>query len=73
MFDIWGGYDEWAPSNNRSLLQNVVPFIGLFAKETCDLKEPTDRSHPIYVSNDIALYQESCIYIRDVDLYERCR
>ena len=29
---LWGGYDEQAPSNYRSLLQNIVSFIGLFCK-----------------------------------------
>jgi len=28
----WGGYDEQAPENYRSLLQNVVSFVGLFCK-----------------------------------------
>jgi len=27
-------------------LQNIVSFIGLFAKETYSFKEPTNRSHP---------------------------
>jgi len=29
--------------------ENVVSFIGLFAKETYNFKEPTKNSHPIYV------------------------
>ena len=29
---VWGGYDEYAPLNHRSLLQNIVSFIGLFCK-----------------------------------------
>jgi hypothetical protein len=34
-------------SINGSLLQNTVSFLGLFsAKETCNFKEPTHRSHP---------------------------
>jgi len=28
-------------------LQSIVSFIGLFAKETYNFKEPTNRSHPI--------------------------
>jgi len=36
----------WAPSNHRSLLQNIVFFIGLFCKRDCNFKEPTNRSHP---------------------------
>jgi len=31
----------------RYLLQNMVSFIGLFAKETYNFKEPTNHSHPI--------------------------
>jgi len=31
----------------KSLLQNIVCFIGLFAKETYNFKQPTHRSHPI--------------------------
>ena len=31
-FLIWGGYDEYAP-NYRSLLQNIVCFLGLFCKK----------------------------------------
>ena len=30
--DNWGGYDWWAPKNYRSLLQNIVSFIGLVCK-----------------------------------------
>jgi len=33
--------------NYRSLLQNIVSFIGLFCKETNHFKEPTNRSHTI--------------------------
>ena len=29
---VWGGYDQQAHSNYRSVLQNVVSFIGLFCK-----------------------------------------
>ena len=29
---LWGGYDQQAPYNGRSLLQNIVCFIGLFCK-----------------------------------------
>ena len=31
-FAIWDGYDQQAPLNCRSLLQNIVSFIGLFCK-----------------------------------------
>ena len=31
----------------RSLLQNILSFTGLFAKETYTFKEPTNCSHPI--------------------------
>jgi len=30
-----------------SLLQNIVWFIGLFCKRDLQLKEPTNRSHPV--------------------------
>ena len=30
-------------------MQNIVSFIGLFAKETYNFKEPTNRSHSIAV------------------------
>jgi len=30
-------------------LQNIVSFIGFFAKETYNFKEPTNRSHPVYI------------------------
>jgi len=30
---LWGGYDQWAPQNYRSLVQNIVSFIGLFGKK----------------------------------------
>jgi len=36
-------------SNYTSLLQNIISFIGRFAKETYTFKEPTSRSHPIPV------------------------
>ena len=36
--------------NYRSLLQNIVSFIGSFTKETYNFKEPTNRSHPIVSS-----------------------
>ena len=29
---LWGGYDQQAPQNDRSLLQNIGSFIGLFCK-----------------------------------------
>jgi len=29
---IWGGYDQQAPEKYRSLVQNIVSFIGLFCK-----------------------------------------
>ena len=29
---VWGGYDEWASLDYRSLLQDIVSFIGLFCK-----------------------------------------
>jgi len=28
-------------------LRNIVSLIGIFAKETYNFKEPTERSHPI--------------------------
>jgi len=31
----------------RSLLQNIISFIGLFCKRDYNFKEPTNRSHPI--------------------------
>ena len=42
--------------NYRSLLQNIVSFIGLFAKETYDLIDPTHWSHPIA--------RDTCMYIQ---------
>ena len=44
---LWGGYDQQAPENYNSLLQKIVSCIGLFAKETYNFKEPTNRSHPM--------------------------
>ena len=38
IYQIWGGYDWWAPENLRSLLQNMVSFIGFFCKR--DLQFP---------------------------------
>ena len=35
--------------NHRSLLQNIVSFVGLFCKRDLSFKEPTNRSHPICV------------------------
>jgi len=34
--------------NVRSLLQNIVSFIGLFSKETYNLIDPTEQSHPMH-------------------------
>jgi len=30
IYSIWGGYDKYDPSNERSFLQISVSFIGLF-------------------------------------------
>ena len=46
--------------NHRSLLQNIVCFIGLFAKETYDFKEPTNCSHPIVTIDSDASSAKSC-------------
>ena len=32
MRQIWGGYDDQAPSNYKALLQIIVSLIGLFCK-----------------------------------------
>ena len=64
--------------NYTSLLQNIVSFIGLFAKENNSSKEPTDRSHPISFSSlssctwkryralslSLCMYIHTCIHIR---------
>ena len=34
-----------------SLLQNIVSFIGLFCKRDVNFTEPTNRSHPIWLSD----------------------
>ena len=39
----------------RSLLQNIVSFIGLFAKETHNFKEPTNRSHPLWMFSCVCM------------------
>jgi len=49
---IWGGYDEWAAWNYKSLLQNIVSFIGLFCKRDRWFQKSTNRSHPISHMDD---------------------
>jgi len=53
---IWGGYGQEDRLNYRSLLQNNVSFTGLFykrvfyktfTKETYNLIDPINQSHPI--------------------------
>jgi len=44
---VWGGFDQYAPENDRSLLQKSPKKETISAKETCNFKEPTNRSHPI--------------------------
>ena len=53
---VWGGYD-------CRLLKMIGLFCrissllqGSFAKETCNFKEPTNRSHPIYVFEERGAY-----------------
>jgi len=50
LYEVWGGYDEQAPEKYRSLLQNIVSFVGLFLqKKTCNFKYPSNYSHPIRI------------------------
>ena len=57
---FWGGYDQQAPYNHRSLLQNIVQVS--FAKEPYpyDCKEPTNRSHQQAPYNHIELLTIFC-------------
>jgi len=32
IISVWGAYDQYAPLNCKSLLLNIVSFIGLFCK-----------------------------------------
>jgi len=52
-----------AISSHRYLLKNIVSFIGLFCKQTYDVKEPTKCSYPISLSRYLArtLLQKSPI------------
>ena len=57
----------------RSILQNIVSFIGLFCKKTYNFKEPSNRSHPIHIPNiytyDCLLHTHILVHIHTIYTY----
>ena len=58
------GWLRFVLSNYRSLLQNIVSFIGLFCKKDLLFKVPTNRSHPIarWCSAQVEFGLHACLY-----------
>ena len=63
---IQGGYGQQDRLNYRSLLQNIVSFVGLFCKRDLLLIDPNSRSHPtinIFMSYLHNIYMYTCTNI----------